>query len=117
METFEPQSPQCTGAPAHRAGRLRVLSRSDAMRTSVLRSFQMSRTRFLALAGTAVAAAVLLFASGAEAGSRGGGNRGGGYYGGNRGGGYYRGGYYGGNRGYYGGGIGAYPAPYYDYPY
>jgi uncharacterized protein (TIGR03000 family) len=63
----------------------------------------MSRTRFLALAGTAAAVAVLLFASGAEAGSRGGGNHGGGYYGS--------------NRGYYGGGIGVYPGPYYDYPY
>jgi uncharacterized protein (TIGR03000 family) len=89
----------------------------------------MSRTRFLALAGPAVAAAVLLFASGAEAGPRGGGyygggNRGGGYYGGggyggNRGGSYYGGnrggGYYGG--GYYRGGIGVYAGPYYDYPY
>jgi uncharacterized protein (TIGR03000 family) len=78
----------------------------------------MSRSRFLALAGLAVAAALLLFASGAEAGPRGGGNRGGGYYGGNRGGGYYggnRGGYYGG--GYYRGGIGVYPGSYYDYPY
>jgi len=72
----------------------------------------MSRTRFLALAGSAVAAAVLLFASGAEAGQRGGGNRGGGYYGSNRGGSYY-----GGNHGYYGGGIGVYLGPYYDYPY
>jgi uncharacterized protein (TIGR03000 family) len=78
----------------------------------------MSRNRFFALAAAAVTAAVLLFASAAEAGprgggNRGGGNRGGGYYGGNRG--YYGGGYYGG--GYYGGGIGAYPGTYYDYPY
>jgi uncharacterized protein (TIGR03000 family) len=103
----------------------------------------MSRNRLFALAGPAVAAAVLLFASGAEAGPRGGGSRGGyggyggsrggyGGYGGSRGGGYYggsRGGYYGGSRGgFYGGyfgagdggywgGIGSYPGAYSDYPY
>jgi uncharacterized protein (TIGR03000 family) len=59
----------------------------------------MSRNRLFALAGPAVAAAVLLFASGAEAGSRGG----------------SRGGYYG-SRGYWGG-IGVYPGAYSDYPY
>ncbi len=83
----------------------------------------MSRIRFVALAGSAVAAVALLFASGSEAASRGGsrggysggGNRGGYYGGGNRGG-YYgnRGGYYG---GYFWGGIGVYPGAFYDYSY
>jgi len=82
----------------------------------------MSRTRFVALAGSGVAAVVLLFASGAEAGPRGGGSRGGysgggnrgGYYGGGSRGGYYGGGYRG---GYYWGGIGVYPGAFYDYSY
>ena len=85
----------------------------------------MLRNRFFALAGPAVAAAVLLFASGAEAGPRGGGSRGGyggnrGGYGGSRGGSYYGGsygGYYGAGNGGYWGGVSAYPGAYSDYRY